>query len=69
MKPHLAILVQISRVNLEEHSPKVDTVRQSPINLVGQDGTKSEYSTISNLLQNTVPWHFFEMVNPFFGLQ
>ena len=36
-----AILVHIRRVNLEEHGAKVDTVRYSPVNLVGQDSTKS----------------------------
>ena len=32
-----AILVHISKVNLVEHSVKVETVRYSSINLVGQD--------------------------------
>ena len=30
-----AILVHISRVNLEEYGAKVNTVRSSPVNLVG----------------------------------
>ena len=38
-----AILVHTSRVNLEEHGAKVDTVRSSPVNLDGQDSTKSVY--------------------------
>ena len=46
-------MVHISRVNLVLHSAKVDTVRQSPVNLDGQDSTKSVDSTISSLLQNT----------------
>ena len=49
-----AILVHTSRVNLEEHGSKVGTVRQSPVNLVGQNKTKSVYSTISSLLQSTL---------------
>ena len=49
-----AILVHISRVNLEEHGAKVETLRYSPVNLVGQDSTKSVYSTISRLLQSIV---------------
>ena len=44
-----AILFHISRVNLEEHGAKVNTV-----NLVWPDSTKSVYSTISSLLQSTV---------------
>ena len=35
-----AILVHVSRVNLEEHGAKVGTVRCSPVNLVAQDSTK-----------------------------
>ena len=35
------ILVHIIRVNLVKNSTKVDTVRESPENLVGQDSTKS----------------------------
>ena len=48
-----AILVHIRRVNSEEHGTKVGTVRyNSPVNLVGQDSTKSvQYSTISSFFQ------------------
>ena len=48
------ILVHVNRVDLVYHSAKVDTVQWSPVNLVGQDSTKSVYSTISSLLYNTV---------------
>ena len=48
------ILVHTSRVNLEEQSTKVETVRYSLGNLVGQDSTESVYSTITSLLQSTV---------------
>ena len=39
------------RINSDEHGPKVETVRYSPVNLVGQESSKSVYSTISCLLQ------------------
>ena len=47
-----AILVEIRRVNSEEH----ETVRYSPVRLVGQDSTQGVYSAISSLLQSTVCW-------------
>ena len=34
------ILIQISRVNSEEHGTKVDTVRLNQVNFVEQDNTK-----------------------------
>ena len=45
-----AILVHISRVNSEEHGTKVETVRYSPFNLVGQDSTKGVYSPVQSYL-------------------
>ena len=36
-----AILVHIGQVNPEEHDTKVETVRYSPVNSVGQDSTTS----------------------------
>ena len=45
------ILVQIRRVNSEEHGKDVETVRYSPVNLVGQDSTKSVYRTVRLLEQ------------------
>ena len=44
------ILVHISGVNLEENGTKVETVRYCPVNLVGQDSPKIEYSKVSSLL-------------------
>ena len=38
----------------QTHGIKVETVRYSPVCLVGQDSTTSVYSTISSLLQFTV---------------
>ena len=48
-----AILVNIRRVNSMEHGTKVETVRKSPVDLIGQAYTKSVYSKISSLLQYT----------------
>ena len=52
------ILARITRVNSEEHGTKVETVRYSPVSLVGRDSTQSVYSTISSLLQPTVVLSF-----------
>ena len=41
------------RVSSDECVTKVETVRYSPYNLVGQDSTKSVNSTVSSLLQFT----------------
>ena len=49
-----AILVKKRRVNIEDFGINVETVRYSPVNLVGRDSTKSVYGTISSLLQSTV---------------
>ena len=42
------ILVYISRVNSEEYHSKVESVRYSPVNLLGQNSTKSVYGSISS---------------------
>ena len=47
-------MAKIIRVNTEKHGKKVETVRYSRVNLVGQDSTKSVYITILRLLQSTV---------------
>ena len=52
---HYAILVHITGVNLEDYGIKPGSVRYSPVNLGGRTSTKSVYSTISSLLQSTVP--------------
>ena len=54
-----AIVVHITRVNLEDYGTKVGSVRYSPVNLGGRDSTKSVNSTILRILQSTVVYMYY----------
>ena len=51
-------MVQIRRVNLEEPGTMVETLRYSPVNLVGQDSTKKcvQYNFKFAPVYSDSPW-------------
>ena len=49
-------LFKIRWLNSKEHGTKNETLRYSPVNLIGQDSTKSVYITIQSLPQSTVTY-------------
>ena len=57
-------LVHINKVNLDEHGVKVETVRWSPFNTVGQDGTK--LCTVRFQVYFRMVWYAVDLVqSPF----